>query len=137
MFVIGKQQSEVIALEGSLKIKEITYLHAEGYSASMLKHGPFSLLSKDTFVIMVIPDDEYYSKSYSVLEQIKSRHSPVIAITNRHIDKADYNIIIPKSLKLQGILNIIPLQLISYYISILRGLNPDFPRNLAKVVTVE
>jgi glutamine---fructose-6-phosphate transaminase (isomerizing) len=137
IFVIGKQQSEVIALEGSLKIKEITYLHAEGYSTTMLKHGPFSLLSKDTFVIIIIPDDRYYSKSYSVLEQIKSRKSKIIAITNRHIEKADYNIIIPKSLKLQGIFNIIPLQLISYHISILRGLNPDFPRNLAKVVTVE
>ena len=139
LFVVGKKQSEVIALEASLKIKEITYLHAEGYSASMLKHGPFSLLDEKTYVIIIMPDDKYYSKTYSVLEQILSRKSPVILLANKYIDKIpkENTIIIPKLSKLGSILNIIPIQLIAYYLSVLRNINPDFPKNLAKVVTVD
>jgi glucosamine--fructose-6-phosphate aminotransferase (isomerizing) len=139
IFVIGKHQSESIALEGALKIKEITYIHCEGYSASMLKHGPFSLLSENTPVIIIIPDDKFYDKTYSVLEQINSRGSPIYLISNKYINGIDKEntIIMPKKNKLYSILNIIPLQIIAYYISILRNINPDFPRNLAKVVTVE
>ena len=139
IFVIGKHQSESIALEGALKIKEITYIHCEGYSASMLKHGPFSLLSENTPVIIIIPDDKFYDKTYSVLEQINSRGSPIYLISNKYINgvNEENTIIIPKKNKLYSILNIIPLQIIAYYISILRNINPDFPRNLAKVVTVE
>jgi len=139
IFVIGKNQSEAIALEGALKIKEITYIHCEGYSASMLKHGPFSLLSENTPVIIIIPDSIFYDKTYSVLEQIKSRGSPVFLISNKVINgvNEENTIIMPKKNKLYSILNIIPLQIIAYYISILRNINPDFPRNLAKVVTVE
>jgi len=139
IFVIGKNQSEAIALEGALKIKEITYIHCEGYSASMLKHGPFSLLSENTPVIIIIPDSKFYDKTYSVLEQIKSRGSPVFLISNKVINgvNEENTIIMPKKNKLYSILNIIPLQIIAYYISILRNINPDFPRNLAKVVTVE
>ena len=139
IFVIGKHQSESIALEGALKIKEITYIHCEGYSASMLKHGPFSLLSENTPVIIIIPDDKFYDKTYSVLEQIKSRGSPIYLISNKYINgvNEENTIIIPKKNKLYSILNIIPLQIIAYYISILRNINQDFHRNLAKVVTVE
>jgi len=105
----------------------------------MLKHGPFSLLSENTPVIIIIPDSIFYDKTYSVLEQIKSRGSPVFLISNKVINgvNEENTIIMPKKNKLYSILNIIPLQIIAYYISILRNINPDFPRNLAKVVTVE
>lgn len=136
-FLLGKGKCESIAREGALKIKEISYIHAEGYSTSSLKHGPFALLEKDFPVILIAPEDEHYAKSMNAYEEIQSRHANVIMITDKvdcdkpHCVKFAYN------RTYRDLLAIIPLQLLSYELSLARGLNPDMPRNLAKVVTVE
>ena len=136
-FLLGKGRCESIAREGALKIKEISYIHAEGYSTSSLKHGPFALLEPDFPVILIAPEDEHYAKSMNAYEEIKSRNATVIMITDK--DKCDkpYAIKIPYNKTYRDMLSIIPLQLLSYELSLRRGLNPDMPRNLAKVVTVE
>jgi glucosamine--fructose-6-phosphate aminotransferase (isomerizing) len=139
-FVLGKGTGEGIALEGALKIKEISYIHAEGKSASSLKHGPFALLQPGFPVILIALDNEYFDKCLNTLEELKSRKAVVIFITNTAIspNKADIVIQVPNDTKYIGdILCTIPLQMLAYHLSIARGLNPDFPRNLAKVVTVE
>ena len=139
-FLLGKGSGEFIAKEGALKIKEISYIHAEGYSASALKHGPFALLKKDFPVVIIALDDVYYDKCINALEEIKSRHAKVILITNKTSDKeqkADYIIRLPKSKWTTHILSVIPLQILAYKLSTHRGIDPDFPRNLAKVVSVE
>jgi glucosamine--fructose-6-phosphate aminotransferase (isomerizing) len=120
-----------------LKIKEISYIHAEGYSTSCLKHGPFALLDKGFPVILIAPEDEYYSKSLNAYEEIKSRHAEIIMITDHEKCDKENSIIIPYNLTFRHLLSIIPLQILAYKLSLSRGLNPDMPRNLAKVVTVE
>ena len=137
LFVLGKGKSEAIAKEGSLKIKEITYIHSEGYSGSALKHGPFALLDKNMPVILVSPDNEHYAKMNNAYEEIKSRFAPILFITDNKKCKYDNTIIIPKNKIYADLLCVIPLQIAAYYLSIERGLNPDMPRNLAKCVTVE
>ena len=148
MFILGKDCDSVIANEGALKIKEITYIHAEGYSASSLKHGPFALLDKNFPVILLNCNDKYNSKIYNTLEEIISRDTSVILITNSsnsnsyisEIFSRDTNsniINVPKCNYYNELLGLIPLQLLAYYISLHREINPDKPKNLAKVVTVE
>ena len=136
-FLLGKGQGESIAREGALKIKEISYIHAEGYSTSSLKHGPFALLDEDFPVILVAPEDEFYSKSMNAYEEIKSRHAKIILITDKQDEEKENAIIIPYNKTYRYMLSIIPIQLMSYELSLSKGLNPDMPRNLAKVVTVE
>lgn len=136
-FLLGKNKGESIAREGALKIKEISYIHAEGYSTSSLKHGPFALLDQGFPVILIAPDDEYYSKSLNAYEEIKSRHAEIIMITDDNTCDKDNTIIIPYNLTFRHLLCVIPLQILAYKLSLARGLNPDMPRNLAKVVTVE
>ena len=131
---------EAISKEGSLKLKEITYMHAEGYSGSSLKHGPFALIEDKTPVFLISPDDEHFSKMNNAAQEVKARKATTILITNKeYIDESIYDFIIkiPKNGILDCILSIIPIQLIAYKLSILKNINPDFPRNLAKVVTVE
>jgi len=130
VFLIGKGKDEIIAKEGALKIKEISYLHAEGYSASSLKHGPFALLDENMPTIIVALENNL-STCY---QEVKARHSPIFYITNRVDDKAD--LIIPEHGIFSSLLGMIPLQLLAYYISLKKGINPDKPKNLAKVVTV-
>jgi glucosamine--fructose-6-phosphate aminotransferase (isomerizing) len=139
LFILGKNVCEPVAKEGSLKIKEIGYLHAEGYSSSALKHGPFALIQKGLPIILLMPNDEYYIKNKSTLEEIKSRHAYIIGISDQRInsDKIDIEINIQFNKYFRGILANIPLQLIAYELAILKGHNPDFPRNLAKCVTVD
>ena len=136
-FLLGKNKGESVAREGALKIKEISYIHAEGYSTSSLKHGPFALLDEGFPVILIAPDDEYYSKSLNAYEEIKSRHAKIIIITDDNTCDKDDSIIIPYNLTFRHLLCVIPLQILAYKLSLARGLNPDMPRNLAKVVTVE
>lgn len=136
-FLLGKNRGESIAREGALKIKEISYIHAEGYSTSSLKHGPFALLDEGFPVILIAPDDEYYSKSLNAYEEIKSRHAEIIMITDDKDCEKENTIIIPYNLTFRHLLCVIPLQILAYKLSLARGLNPDMPRNLAKVVTVE
>jgi glucosamine--fructose-6-phosphate aminotransferase (isomerizing) len=136
-FLLGKGKCESVAREGALKIKEISYIHAEGYSTSSLKHGPFALLEQDFPVILIAPDDEHYSKSMNAYEEIKSRHATIVVITDKKDCDIQHCITIPLNRTYRDMLSIIPLQILSYELSLDRGLNPDMPRNLAKVVTVE
>lgn len=139
LFLLGKGTDEFIAKEGSLKIKEISYIHSEGYSASSLKHGPFALLDERFPVIIINCHDEHTTKVLNCFEEVHSRNSPIIIITNNNLDlKKKCDIIkISKNNSYGSLLAIIPLQLLAYHLSINRGINPDIPKNLAKVVTVE
>tara|TARA_Y100000816_G_scaffold28911_1_gene18473 strand:+ start:2936 stop:4756 length:1821 start_codon:yes stop_codon:yes gene_type:complete len=135
-FILGKGKGESIAKEGSLKIKEVSYIHAEGYSTSSLKHGPFALLEKDFPVVLLSPFDEYYSKTENAYEEIKSRGAKIIKIINDGYP-SEFDILVPKNNTFSLLLMIIPLQLLSYELAIRKNINPDQPKNLAKVVTVE
>lgn len=139
LFILGKGHDEIIAHEGSLKIKEISYIHSESYSTSSLKHGPFALLDKHFPTIILNCQNEHLKKVMNCFEEVKSRDSPIILITNNDFDyNLDCKIIkIIKNNTFGSLLAIIPLQLLAYYLSINKGINPDIPRNLAKVVSVE
>ena len=135
-FILGKDFDEFTAKEGALKIKELSYIHAEGYSSSSLKHGPFALLETNFPVLLISPKDKYWYKNENIYEEIKSRHATVITITNEPLER-EYTIVVSKNKTYQCILNMIPLQLLAYELAINLGYNPDKPRNLAKVVSVE
>lgn len=142
LWFIGRKYNYPIALEGALKLKEISYLHAEGAGGGELKHGPIALIDENFPTVAVCPSDSVYEKMFSNIQEIKARKGPVIAIAtqgNEEIKKiADDIIYIPKTLEmLTPILAIIPLHLFAYYIATLLGRDVDKPRNLAKSVTVE
>ena len=140
LFLLGKGPDEYIAKEGSLKIKEISYIHSEGYSSSSLKHGPFALLDINFPTIILNLHDEHKAKTLNCFEEVYARNSPIILITNDiflNINKECEIIHIIKNNSYGSLLGIIPLQLLAYYLSINKGINPDIPKNLAKVVTVE
>ena len=139
---IGRKYNYPIALEGALKLKEISYLHAEGYGAGEMKHGPIALIDENFPVIALCPSDSVYEKTFSNIHETKARKGPVLAIAteeNKAIATiADDVFYIPKTLEmLTPILAVIPLQLFAYYTAVLKGHDPDKPRNLAKTVTVE
>ena len=140
MFLLGKGNDEYIAKEGALKIKEISYVHSEGYSSSSLKHGPFALLNEKFPVLILNLDKNHNAKTMNCYQEVSSRNSPIIFITNDiSIDNKlihEY-ILIPYNRSYASLLGIIPIQLFAYHLSINRGINPDKPKNLAKVVTVE
>ena len=142
-FVLGKGKNEAIANEGALKIKEISYIHAEGYSTSSLKHGPFALLYPSFPVIMIMPNDENYIKASNAYDEIKSREAYILKITDKskaqdqNSKSSSNEVIVPENSTFASLLALIPIQLLSYELSVLKGNNPDMPRNLAKVVTVE
>jgi len=131
-FFVGRRENYPTALEGALKLKEITYVHAEGYAAGELKHGPLAVMSGDVTVIAVVPDGLLRAKVESNIAEIKARGAKVITVGSG----GDFSV--PNTLPAYApILNIVPLHLFAYYISVLKGLDPDKPRNLAKSVTVE
>ena len=139
---LGRHYNFPTALEGALKLKEISYVHAEGYPAAEMKHGPIALVDEHTPSVFVMPQGFIYEKVMSNLEETKARGGPVIAIAaegdERIAEVADDVIYIPRVDEfLQPIVSVIPLQLLSYHIAILRGCDVDKPRNLAKSVTVE
>jgi glucosamine--fructose-6-phosphate aminotransferase (isomerizing) len=139
---LGRHYNFPTALEGALKLKEISYVHAEGYPAAEMKHGPIALVDENTPSVFVMPRGFIYEKVMSNLEEIKARGGPVVAVAaegdNRVAEVADEVIYIPQVEDfLQPIVSVIPLQLLSYHIAILRGCDVDKPRNLAKSVTVE
>jgi len=137
-FILGKHIGEWISKEGSLKIKEISYIHAEGFSAAALKHGPFALLSKGVPVIFLVNNDRFYSKLANATAEVKSRGATVIHITNKPLaTDVDHTFYYKTDSVLFPVLSIVPLQVLSYYLTLDRGYHPDYPRNLAKVVTVE
>ncbi|MDO4728057.1 MAG: glutamine--fructose-6-phosphate transaminase (isomerizing) [Bacteroidota bacterium] len=139
---LGRGYNFPVALEGALKLKEISYIHAEGYPAAEMKHGPIALIDEQMPVVVIAPKQEHYDKIVSNIQEIKSRKGKIIAVITKgdtHIGSlADHVIEIPTvSDALSPIITTIPLQLLSYYIAVLRGANVDQPRNLAKSVTVE
>ncbi len=137
LFYIGRGNDYHIAMEGSLKLKEISYIHSEAYPAGELKHGPIALIDKGTFVFGIITDPNIAEKTLSNLEEVKSRGANIILITNQNL-KVEHVINIPNiNPIISPILAIIPLQFIAYFIAKEKGLDVDKPRNLAKSVTVE
>ncbi len=139
---IGRLYNYPTAMEAALKLKEISYIHAEGYPAGEMKHGPISLIDENFPTVAIAPDDEVMDKMLSNIEQIKARNGKILSVTNssakKVIEISDDLFIVPKTIPvLQPILNIIPLQLFAYYIAKEKGRNIDKPRNLAKSVTVE
>ncbi len=139
---LGRGFNFPVALEGALKLKEISYIHAEGYPAAEMKHGPIALIDKDMPVIFIATRDSTYSKILSNIEEVRSRKGRVIAIANEGDQEvsrlAEHVIYIPQSSgPITPLLTVIPLQLLAYHIATLRGCNVDRPRNLAKSVTVE
>jgi glucosamine--fructose-6-phosphate aminotransferase (isomerizing) len=139
---LGRGYNFPVALEGALKLKEISYIHAEGYPAAEMKHGPIALIDENMPVVFIAPHDSVFDKIVSNIQEVKARGGKVIAITSQKepvLEKLiDYEIRIPQTEDmLYPILSVIPLQLLAYYVAVKRGLNVDQPRNLAKSVTVE
>jgi glucosamine--fructose-6-phosphate aminotransferase (isomerizing) len=139
---LGRGYNFPTALEGALKLKEISYIHAEGYPAAEMKHGPIALIDEMMPVVFVAPHDSVFEKLVSNVQEVKARRGTVIAITTRDEEalegKVDYEFRIPETIEeLTPVLAAIPLQLLAYYIAVKRGANVDQPRNLAKSVTVE
>ncbi|MCA9734655.1 MAG: glutamine--fructose-6-phosphate transaminase (isomerizing) [Deferribacteres bacterium] len=139
---LGRGYNFPVALEGALKLKEISYIHAEGYPAAEMKHGPIALIDENMPVVFIATKDSSYEKIISNIEEVRARKGKVIAIAtegdNEIKNRADHVIYVPPTLEfLTPLLTIIPLQLLAYYIAILRGCDVDQPRNLAKSVTVE
>jgi glucosamine--fructose-6-phosphate aminotransferase (isomerizing) len=142
MLLLGRQFNYPTALEGALKMKEISYIFASGHAAAELKHGIIALVSEETPSVFIMPKDSVYDKNVSTLEEVKARKGPVIAVTTEGSTEleriADDVIYIPPvSEMLSPILSVIPLQLLSYHFSVALGCDVDKPRNLAKSVTVE
>jgi glucosamine--fructose-6-phosphate aminotransferase (isomerizing) len=139
---LGRGVNFPVALEGALKLKEISYIHAEGYPAAEMKHGPIALIDDDMPVVFIAMKDGTYEKVLSNVEEVRARGGRVIAIATEgdtHLEtKADQVIHVPDTHPLlTPLLSVIPLQLLAYYIAVQRGCDVDQPRNLAKSVTVE
>jgi glutamine---fructose-6-phosphate transaminase (isomerizing) len=139
---LGRGYNFPVALEGALKLKEISYIHAEGYPAAEMKHGPIALIDEHMPVVVIATKDSSYEKIVSNVQEVKARKGKVIAVVTEGDTTipamADYVIEIPETSEpLMPLLSVIPLQLLSYHIAVMRGCNVDQPRNLAKSVTVE
>ena len=139
---LGRHFNYPVAMEGALKLKEISYIHAEGYPAAEMKHGPIALIDENMPVVVIAPKDALFDKVISNVREIKARGGKVIAITTedcKPLDEfADYLVKVPKTIPmLMPIVTCVPLQLLAYHIAVLRGNDVDQPRNLAKSVTVE
>jgi glucosamine--fructose-6-phosphate aminotransferase (isomerizing) len=139
---LGRGLSFPIALEGALKLKEISYVHAEGYAAGEMKHGPIALLDAAVPVLVIAPQDRYYEKTMSNMQEARAREARIIAIANEGDEQAqsasDELVQVPRTdEELTPFLTVLPLQLYSYYVADMKGTDVDQPRNLAKTVTVE
>jgi glucosamine--fructose-6-phosphate aminotransferase (isomerizing) len=139
---LGRQYHFPVALEGALKLKEISYIHAEGYPAAEMKHGPIALVDEQTPSVFLLPRGAIFDKVMSNLEEVKARGGPVIAVAGEGDEevaaRADEVLCVPEVPDyLQPLVSVVPLQLLAYHIALLRGCDVDKPRNLAKSVTVE
>jgi glucosamine--fructose-6-phosphate aminotransferase (isomerizing) len=139
---LGRQYNFPTALEGALKLKEISYVHAEGYPAAEMKHGPIALVDEDTPSLFIVPQGAVYEKVLANMEEIKARRGPIIAVvteSDEHATRLADDVIVVPAVDdfLQPIVSIVPLQLLAYHVALLRGCDVDKPRNLAKSVTVE
>ncbi|RFU86655.1 glutamine--fructose-6-phosphate transaminase (isomerizing) [Streptomyces triticagri] len=138
MMFIGRVRGYPVALEASLKLKEISYIHAEAYPASELKHGPLALIEPALPTVAIVPDDDLLEKNRAALEEIKARSGRILAVAHQEQEKADHTVVVPKNeTELDPILMGIPLQLLAYHTALALGRDIDKPRNLAKSVTVE
>ena len=142
VFFVGRGVDYAVCLEGSLKLKEISYIHSEAYAAGELKHGTISLIEDNILVIGVLTQSKLYEKTVSNMMECKSRGAYLMGVTNygnyEMEDKVDFTVYVPKvDEHFMGSLAVIPLQLLGYYVSVAKGLDVDKPRNLAKSVTVE
>nr|WP_255458383.1 SIS domain-containing protein [Nitrosarchaeum sp. AC2] len=138
IYVLGRGVHYPIAIESALKLKELTYIHAEGIAGGELKHGPLALMDSNVFVIIINPNDSTYSDTLTSAREIKARGAKIIGISDEKSDVYDYWIEIPKTNELAyPISETIPIQLLSYYAAIEKDTDPDYPRNLAKSVTVK
>ncbi|MER0243413.1 glutamine--fructose-6-phosphate transaminase (isomerizing) [Streptomyces sp. HSW2009] len=138
MMFIGRVRGYPVAREASLKLKEVSYVHAEAYPASELKHGPLALIEPEVPTVAVLPDDDLLEKNRATLEEIKARSGRILAVAHREQEKADHTIVVPRNeVELDPILMGIPLQLLAYHSALALGRDIDKPRNLAKSVTVE
>jgi glucosamine--fructose-6-phosphate aminotransferase (isomerizing) len=139
-YFVGRNEGYALAMEGALKLKEVSYLHAEAYPASELKHGPLALISPDTLTVVVIPSDDLFEKNVSTIEEIRARRGPVIALSHTQTlpVAVDDVIVVPQLHELlDPLLMLVPLQQFAFQVAIERGCDIDQPRNLAKSVTVE
>ncbi len=137
LYIIGRGVNYATALEGALKIKEISYIHAEAFAGGALKHGSIALIDNNTDVIVIASEDETFDEIISNALEVKARGARVIGISSKHHEVFDVYIAVPKVNILQPLINIVPLQLLAYYLALERGADPDKPRNLAKSVTVK
>jgi glucosamine--fructose-6-phosphate aminotransferase (isomerizing) len=138
VYILGRSLHFPVCLEGALKIKELSYIHAEGIAAGELKHGPLALIDTNSIVIVIHPNDSTYGDTLSNIHTIKSRGAKIVGISNKKNALYDYQLTIPTlSESLYPLIEVIPLQLLAYYLSICNNANPDYPRNLAKSVTVK
>ncbi len=141
-FFLGRKYNFPVALEGALKLKEVSYVHAEGIAAGEIKHGAIAMIDKNILSVVIAPRDSVYEKMISTIQEIKARGGPVLAIATEGdsdiAELADDVLFIPKTLEmLTPLLSVLPLQLLAYHFGVLKGLDVDKPRNLAKSVTVE
>ncbi|MCC9686194.1 glutamine--fructose-6-phosphate transaminase (isomerizing) [Streptomyces sp. MNU103] len=138
MLFIGRVRGYPVAREASLKLKEVSYIHAEAYPASELKHGPLALIEPALPTVAIVPDDDLLEKNRAAMEEIKARSGRIVAVAHQEQEKADHTIVVPKNEdELDPILMGIPLQLLAYHTALALGRDIDKPRNLAKSVTVE
>ena len=146
---LGRGYQFPVALEGALKLKEVSYIHAEGYPAAEMKHGPIALIDRNMPVVVLAPRDGVYAKTLSNIEEVRARQGRVIAIVNDGrvvaqgtpgalTGRVDDVIVVPSTIPaLMPVVTTVPLQLLAYHIAVMRGCDVDQPRNLAKSVTVE
>jgi glucosamine--fructose-6-phosphate aminotransferase (isomerizing) len=139
---MGRNLSYPTALEGALKLKEISYIHAEGYPAGELKHGPIAMLDATIPVLAIVPESDTYDKTVSNIQEVRARQAEVVAVATEGDEEIGHHagdiFYIPRSPEeLRPVLAVIPLQLFAYYVALERGCDVDQPRNLAKSVTVE
>ncbi len=138
IYVLGRGINYPIAMEAALKLKELTYIHAEGIPGGELKHGPLALMDSNVFVIIINPNDSTYSDTLTSAREIKARGAKIIGVSDIESDVYDYWIEMPKiDQVLYPISEIIPIQFLSYYAALEKNTDPDYPRNLAKSVTVK
>ena len=139
---LGRGVNFPVALEGALKLKEVSYIHAEGYPAAEMKHGPIALIDENMPVVFIAPKDQVYRKVVSNMQEVRARGGRIIAVTTEGNGDlsglASHQLCVPETAPLLSpVLSVIPLQLLAYHIAVLRGCDVDRPRNLAKSVTVE
>ncbi|KKP38684.1 MAG: glucosamine/fructose-6-phosphate aminotransferase, glucosamine-fructose-6-phosphate aminotransferase (isomerizing) [Candidatus Peregrinibacteria bacterium GW2011_GWF2_33_10] len=137
LYIIGRGLNYPMALEGAIKLQEVTYIHAQGFAGGELKHGPIALISKNTPCIVLVANDESKNEILSNAIEVKARGGYIIGISPENAEVFDYWIKVPDNSNTSPIINIIPIQILAYQLALLRQNNPDMPRNLAKSVTVK